>query len=159
MAWTTPITFVAGNPLTAAQMNVIQANMNAVKRPPAARYDNQGYLLALSSASFIEFDPTNLALTLTLGATARLLIALRFAANIASGNAFVGVDMRIDGSSIGDAAGVGGVYVATPTYEYHYSNVHITQDTIAAGSHTVRFYLRTTSAVTIYTISAYVQEF
>lgn len=160
MAWTTPITYVAGNPLTAAQLNVMQANLNALKRPPAARYDNKNYMVGLSSTSLVELDTTNLTLNVTLAAVSRLLIVFRASVVLPSGtNVITYFDPRIDGVTIGDGVGPGGLFLPFGGYEFLYSITHVTADTVAAGAHQLKIYAKTTSPVTVYTVSAYIQEF
>lgn len=67
MAWTTPITFVTGDPLTAAELNAnVRDNTQALKSPPTDSYiARQGTDYTTASAAFVDVDATNLSLTIT----------------------------------------------------------------------------------------------
>ena len=56
MSWTAPITFIAGSVLTAAQLNVMQANLNALRAGD----------IAATSSSF-TFSESNVSLTSVTG--------------------------------------------------------------------------------------------
>lgn len=67
MAWTSPKTYIVGDPLTAAEMNTYQRdNMNALKTPPEeAKQVNEGADYTTASATFVDVDATDLSLSVT----------------------------------------------------------------------------------------------
>jgi hypothetical protein len=68
MPWTDPITYVANERLTGAQMNeALRDNMLALKYPPTASYIAKGRTADYSttSTSFTAVDSTNMALSIT----------------------------------------------------------------------------------------------
>lgn len=62
MPWTTPETFTAGQTLTAASMNLIQGNLNALRVVPAARIRvKSGSTITIASGAYLNLctDATN----------------------------------------------------------------------------------------------------
>jgi hypothetical protein len=66
MAYVEPVDFVAGTPLTKAQLDAIQNNIRALKDPPTEDYTaNEGADYSTTSGSFVDVDGTNFSLTAT----------------------------------------------------------------------------------------------
>lgn len=156
MAWTTPITFVAGNPLTAAQLNAIQANLNALKAPPASLFNGLAAYSSVnvSSTSFVELDATNLSPSITM-AGGRMLVL--FHCNLSptgSGDDFF-INMKLDGGNVGiSSIGFGGITVNTgKTLAY---DVSFATAALAAGAHGLRVYGRVGGGNTIAFQNAYI---
>ena len=66
-AWTTPATWGVDQLVTASDLNTqLRDNLNTLKTPPSAHYElNESSDYTTSSASFVDVDATNLALTIT----------------------------------------------------------------------------------------------
>lgn len=159
MAWTTPITFLAGDPLQSAQLNVMQANLNALKAPPANRYNNTGYTpVAVSSASWVEPDTSNLTLAITTTG-GRLMIAFQCLVYQSGGAEGIHFNIGVDGAYVGDTNhGMGGLYCSTTNFNYNYATIHFTA-ALSAGAHTIKIFAHTAGSTVYMTKpSLFVQE-
>ena len=147
MAWTTPKTdWVAGNAVTAALMNNIGENLVALKAPPSAAYVvDAGSNYTTTSATFVDVDVTNLALTIT---TTGGDVMVHFHGVVDhSTTGIVYLDVDVDGArTAGDdgLAGMAGTDENTVSFTRLISG-------LSAGAHTFKLQWKTsTSTATIY---------
>lgn len=145
MAWTTPYTFVSGDPLTAAQLNVMQDNLNALKAPPTDTYSaDEASDWTTSSTSFTAIDGTDLSLSIT---TTGGDIWVHFHGNIISGAAAnVYFQLVLDGTGVVGDDGHIAVYsdrTAAPGRPVSFSRL-ITG--VSAATHTILINWKTSAS-------------
>lgn len=112
MAWSAPITFVAGNVLTASQLNAIQANLSETgpaKATTAGRLlvttaanaiDERALSTATTSAaqttgstSYTDLTTAGPAVTVTTGVSALVVVSCTMSNNTAGANAYMGYEV------------------------------------------------------------------
>lgn len=159
MAWTTPKTWTAAL-VTVAEFNThIRDNLNALKAPPANRYNSTSYTpVAVSSASWVEPDTGNLTLSLTTTG-GRLMIEWQCLVYQTGGSEGIYFNISVDGAYIGDINyGIGGIFCSTTSFFYNFSVVRFTA-ALSAGSHTIKIFAHTSgSTVNMTNPSLFVQE-
>jgi len=149
MAWTTPVTFNTGDPLTAVTLNQqVRDNLNYLYEPPRDVTNNSAvYSIAvasLPSAPTTAIDDVNLGVSLTTtGRDIQLAIRGIMSRTAATAEGYLCFDFFIDGltyASTGTATpanrGIGGIsYYQTSSNGRHMFNVNFLLRGLSAGSH------------------------
>lgn len=138
MTWTTPKTWVTGEPLTAGDLNThLRDNLNALKTPPGDAYiANEASNYTTTSTAFVSVDATNLALTITTAGGDALVAFSGAVSNNTAGQA-VYFDVDLDGVR---QAGNDGINVLTSAAANSIGNAAFAWlvTGLAAGSHTFK---------------------
>jgi hypothetical protein len=137
MAYTTPKTWT-NEPLIAADLNThLRDNLEALKDPPGANYEcNEVADYSTTSASFVDVDATNLALSMiTNGGDVMLHFHGVVAHSLLNTNSVVQFNIDVDGSPHAANDGIMAVYCINGA-----ANVSFTRliTGLAAGSHTFK---------------------
>lgn len=141
MAWITPNTFNAGDPLLAAELNEIRDSLNALKTPPRVAYSNGSYGVSITGVtSFAVMDATNLnwsggSSIVTAGG--RLFIMLQALVTRVTALEYTGFSVWMDGAPLGNASGgLGFNYNNLTTYGDSLTRLWLT-DPLTAGAHSL----------------------
>lgn len=136
MAWTTPQTWAAGNPITDTELNrEVRDNLNALKAPPTDSYSaDEASDWSTSSTSFVAIDGTDLSLSIT---TTGGDIFVHFHGNVAASvGANIYFQLVLDG--VGVVGDDGHIAVNTgsgaPGRPVSFSRL---LTSVAAGAHTI----------------------
>ncbi len=159
MAWTTPITFVAGNPLLAAELNVVQANLNALKAPPIGISNGfAGSVASTTSTTFANIGASYSSVQVTAGG--RVLVIV-FGNWHDTGAYTANMDITIDGVRQGDTTN-GLLIYNSPTDSaagHPFCLVYVSA-VLSAGSHTIAVQWKTSGGtLTLDQIHFVVREF
>ena len=143
MAWTTPKTWVTGEPLTASDMNThIRDNLDYLKDQvndaPRDSYEvNESSDYTTTSTSFVDVDATNLSLTIT--TTGRdVLVGFFGSVHQGSGSQYVYFDVDVDGARNGGDDGLIFVRTEAGGNIYHQPSFVVRISGLSAGSHTFK---------------------
>lgn len=142
MAWTTPKTWVVGEPLTAPDLNAhLRDNLLALKAPPTAlvKLDEPNDYTTTSTV-FVAVDTSRLSLSLV---TAGGDVMIVFVGNIFNSAQSTFVDIEFDGVMLGGDEGL-----ARAPNSHSVCSLCILKTGVTAGSHTIRLMWRVTSAST-----------
>jgi hypothetical protein len=138
MTWTTPKTWVTGEPLTASDLNThLKDNLNALKEPPTDHYEcDEASDYSTTSTSFVDVDATNLALTIT---TSGGDILVGFSGDIANDTAgrSVMLNISLDGTLVTNDDGFIVTYQTTANRSIPVSFVYLITG-VSAGAHTLK---------------------
>jgi hypothetical protein len=107
---TLPATFVAGNVLTAAQMNDLRGAFRVLQVVEANKLD----VFSTASASYV--DVTGWTATITPSATTSKILVVYSATTSASASAYVGFQIVRDSTAIGNGTASGGRIAANKGY-------------------------------------------
>ena len=149
MAWTTPVTFNTGDPLTAVTLNQqVRDNLNYLYEPPRDVTNNSAVytvtVASLPSTPTTAIDDVNLGVSLTTtGRDIQLAIRGVMSRTVAVAEGFLCFDFFIDGltyASTGTATpanrGIGGIgYSQAAVTGRHMFNVSFLLRGLSAGSH------------------------
>lgn len=149
MAWTTPVTFNTGDPLTAVVLNQqVRDNLGYLYEPPRDVINSSAvYAIAvatLTNTPTTAIDDINMGVSLTTtGRDIQLAIRGVMSRTVAVAEGFLCFDFFIDGltyASTGTATpanrGIGGIsYSQTTTAGRHMFNVNFLLRGLSAGSH------------------------
>lgn len=138
MTWTTPKTWVTGEPLTAGDLNThLRDNLNALKTPPTAHVepDEAADFSASPGGNWVEVDATGDELTLTITTTGGDVL-VHFHGGVSSSTAqSVYMDVAVDGARAGGDDGIVVETVASANYKVAFSFTRLITG-LSAGSHT-----------------------
>lgn len=144
MAWTTPKTDFGAETLTAAQVNAIGENLEALKDPPQGN-ELSSLSGSTSSTSYADMDGTNLSKSITItGDTIEVIFVGTFYNNTVGSINYLEVD--IDGTAVFECFRES---VSTGT-AYFPISFSIYVDGLSAGAHTVKMRWRTTSGTFVW---------
>lgn len=136
MPYTTPYTFVAGDPLTAAQLNAVQANISYLKSPSTGVVNvNNASDYTTTSTTIVDIDAATLVITIT---TYGGRVLLGFTGTVLSTGNGANFDFIIDGALAAGNDGLLSVGTATDgTYTVRSANCTMLflTSALSAGSH------------------------
>ena len=142
MAWTTPKTWVAGNTLTAAELNEqVRDNLTFLNSKPSADYVlDEASDYTTTSGTFVDIDSTNLSLSITTGGGDVLawFTAICYP-NTTNSPTHANFDIDVDGSRIGGDDGLQiAIASGSGTYAYDQRGFFVVRliTGLSAGSHT-----------------------
>ena len=151
MAYTTPVDFIAGDPLLAAELNLVQNNIRALHTADIEHYSiNEVADYTTTSSSFVDIDATNLALTLiTEGGDVEVHFYGTFSSSVSSN---MNLEIDVDGSPYGGDGGIGLVALNTPPNQgERFVSFSCLVTGLTAGSHTFKIqWLTASGTVTLY---------
>jgi hypothetical protein len=153
MAWTAPTDWDVGDILTAADLNKINTNLNALKTPPTeAKKGNGAGNFTTASTSFVVVDSSlNLSVTTTGG---DIMIGVTGGVLIPTG-LNVTFDFEVDGVRLGLYSTGGGLSFIQNNFSTFSLNVplgHVTLATgVAVGTHSIKLLWKASAAtITMY---------
>lgn len=160
-AWVTPATYSAGQLVTAADLNLIRDNLNALKAPPSDQFEDFASTYTISGTTFADVDATNLLLSITTtGGDVEIVAFGAFTTNNDMNvNEYVALDVLCDGARLGDTttgmhrATAGVARLGSLCFRFNKTG-------LAAGAHTFKLQAKETTAavVTLNSISFLVRE-
>lgn len=142
MAWTTPKTWVVGEPLTAPDLNAhIRDNLMALKDPPTdlVRLD-EPIDYTTTSTAFVPVDSSILNLSLVTSGGDVMIV---FFGNIVNNSQATFIDIEFDGVMMGGDEGLG----RAPNL-HSLCCLSILKTGVIPGAHTIRLMWRVTAAST-----------
>jgi hypothetical protein len=137
--WTTPKTWVTGDPLTASDLNThVRDNLDYLKSPPTTLYQIAGTSdYTTTSTAFTDVDGTNLALAITT-AGGDVLIFFSGIVLISSATNYVYFDLSIDGVLQGGANGLLAVKPGTAGASQIPIVIPFLKQGLGSGTHTIK---------------------
>lgn len=156
-AWVTPATYSAGQLVTAADLNLIRDNLNALKAPPSDQYENFASAYSISGATFADVDATNLLLSITTtgGDVEITFFGVFTASTDMSAAEYVAFDVLCDGARLGDTT-TGMTRTNNNTGRIiSFSMPHYNKTGLAAGAHTFKLQAKETAVATISLVSIF----
>jgi hypothetical protein len=143
--WTAPALYTTGQLVTAADMNLISDNLNALKTPPTALATITG---TVTTTSTIFADIPGLTVNLTTnGGDVLIFCSLSVQASGLVGGVYSSVDVAVDGVRLGNTHGL--------ISHQHYNDVcaiytiATIRQSLAAGAHTIKTQWKQSGSLTL----------